>query len=266
MHEGVHVEDHEKCINTIQMTPYAFDRNLNISGRQSEINAYGVENEWRELNGLPPININDVPPSSARSRSHPVRLTSPSRLLEAFTTQLSRPQAYIRMPCSSRKASLRLSLTCPRNAAYPVGSRWLHYWQVVAILSHNSLEEARVKGSVSKCAKCGASLSPREIRSAGVFACPRCHAALQARRSYGDCISAANVAISATALTLMGFSGTHLLYAVILAWFPVEVVLMTSLKYVIPPKIEAGEPRRPLREVVREIRGSTELNLRDRKP
>lgn len=41
------------------MTPYSFNQNLNISDRQSEVNAYGVENEWRQLTGLPQTNIND---------------------------------------------------------------------------------------------------------------------------------------------------------------------------------------------------------------
>jgi RHS repeat-associated protein len=59
VHEGVHVEDRANFINTIQMTPYSFNQNLNISGRQSEMNAYGVENSWRQANGMPTIDIND---------------------------------------------------------------------------------------------------------------------------------------------------------------------------------------------------------------
>jgi len=59
VHEGVHVEDRANFINTITMTPYSFNQNLNISGRQSELNAYGVENEWRQANGMPTIDIND---------------------------------------------------------------------------------------------------------------------------------------------------------------------------------------------------------------
>jgi RHS repeat-associated protein len=70
VHEGVHVEDRANFIGTIQMTPYSFNQNLNISGRQSEMNAYGVENEWRQGNGMPTININDQlshPPYSTNS-------------------------------------------------------------------------------------------------------------------------------------------------------------------------------------------------------
>jgi hypothetical protein len=50
VHEGVHVEDRANFIDTITMTPYSFNQNLNISGRQSEVNAYGVENVWRQFN------------------------------------------------------------------------------------------------------------------------------------------------------------------------------------------------------------------------
>ena len=71
VHEGVHVEDRANFIGTIQMTPYSFNQNLNISGRQSEMNAYGVENEWRQGNGMPAININD-------QLSHPPYSTNPN--------------------------------------------------------------------------------------------------------------------------------------------------------------------------------------------
>jgi RHS repeat-associated protein len=59
VHEGVHVEDRASFVNSIT-TPTTFDRSLNITGRQSERNAYGVENEWRDLHGMPALDINNI--------------------------------------------------------------------------------------------------------------------------------------------------------------------------------------------------------------
>ncbi len=59
VHEGVHVEDRANFVNSIT-TPTTFDRSLNITGRQSERNAYGVENEWRDLHGMPALDINNI--------------------------------------------------------------------------------------------------------------------------------------------------------------------------------------------------------------
>ena len=71
VHEGVHVEDRANFVDTIKMTPYAFDQSLNITNRQSEVNAYGVENEWRDANGLPALDVNNI-------LSHPPYSDDPS--------------------------------------------------------------------------------------------------------------------------------------------------------------------------------------------
>jgi RHS repeat-associated protein len=59
VHEGVHVEDRANFVNSIT-TPTTFDRSLNITGRQSERNAYGVENEWLRQGNMPTRNIDDI--------------------------------------------------------------------------------------------------------------------------------------------------------------------------------------------------------------
>ena len=41
---------------------------------------------------------------------------------------------------------------------------------------------------------------------------------------------------------MTGFVGLHLLYAVLLAWFPVQYLALSLVKYVIPPKIKAYLP------------------------
>jgi RHS repeat-associated protein len=59
VHEGVHVEDRANLVNSV--TPdFQFNRSLNITGRQSERNAFGVDNIWRGFNGLSPLNIDDI--------------------------------------------------------------------------------------------------------------------------------------------------------------------------------------------------------------
>ena len=65
IHEGVHVEDRAAFVNSIQLGgppdyASAFNRSLNITGRQSEINAYGVENMFRLSFGLPTLNVQDI--------------------------------------------------------------------------------------------------------------------------------------------------------------------------------------------------------------
>ncbi len=57
LHEGVHVEDRAAIVNSINGS---FDRSLNITGRQSEINAYGLENIFRRSVGLPMLDIQDI--------------------------------------------------------------------------------------------------------------------------------------------------------------------------------------------------------------
>jgi len=59
VHEGVHVEDRENFVNSITERGYG-DNSLNITGRQSERNAYGVENQWLQLQGKPTRDINDI--------------------------------------------------------------------------------------------------------------------------------------------------------------------------------------------------------------
>jgi hypothetical protein len=65
VHEGVHVEDRAAFVNSIQIGgppdySTSFNRSLNITGRQSEINAYSVENSFRRSMGLPTLDIQDI--------------------------------------------------------------------------------------------------------------------------------------------------------------------------------------------------------------
>jgi len=60
IHEGVHVEDRAAFVNSIDAAAGSFNRSLNITARQSELNAYGVENAFRISVGLPTLDIRDI--------------------------------------------------------------------------------------------------------------------------------------------------------------------------------------------------------------
>ncbi len=66
IHEGVHVEDRKAYIDSIRLTPsntnpsLTSDLSLDITARQSERNAYGVENEFLQSIGRPARDINDI--------------------------------------------------------------------------------------------------------------------------------------------------------------------------------------------------------------
>lgn len=49
-----------------------------------------------------------------------------------------------------------------------------------------------------------------------------------------------------------------MLYAVLLSWFPFQVLLSNLVPYLLPPKIELGDPRTPFQK----LRDPIELNLR----
>lgn len=65
VHEGVHVEDRVAFVDSFHQNlapDYGFTSNpaLNITVRQSELNAYGVENSFRRSMGLPTLDIQDI--------------------------------------------------------------------------------------------------------------------------------------------------------------------------------------------------------------
>jgi len=64
VHEGVHVEDRAAFVNSLGLDPatgtITMNSSLNITARQSEINAYGVENIFRRLMGLPARNVQGI--------------------------------------------------------------------------------------------------------------------------------------------------------------------------------------------------------------
>lgn len=60
IHEGVHVLDRSNVVDSVNLGMALFNRSLNFTGRQSEVNAYGVENIFRRSIGLPVLNIQDI--------------------------------------------------------------------------------------------------------------------------------------------------------------------------------------------------------------
>lgn len=64
VHEGVHVEDRAAFVNSLGLDlktgAITMNNSLNITARQSEINAYGVENIFLQSMGLPQRNVQDI--------------------------------------------------------------------------------------------------------------------------------------------------------------------------------------------------------------
>jgi len=104
-------------------------------------------------------------------------------------------------------------------------------------------QQVLMKIPIRSCVQCGAPLRTEDILAAGPFPCPSCHTKLQAPNSYAGWIGLANLLISAAVSRVIGFSGLHLLYAVIVAWLPVQYLALSLVRYVIPPKIEIYLPK-----------------------
>lgn len=119
--------------------------------------------------------------------------------------------------------------------------------------------------STSICPKCGAPLTLAEILAAGSFVCPNCGAELQAPPRYAGWIGVCSLALSVVTALALGFRGFRLLYAGILLWVVIDFLALHLLKYAVPPKIEMAVPQIPLRQLIREIIGPSELKLRDKK-
>jgi len=122
------------------------------------------------------------------------------------------------------------------------------------------------KRIVPSCPYCRASLKPGQVLAAGQFPCPDCGTLIQASTSYAAWLGLGNVLFSLTLAAFVGLRGLHLLYAVALAWLPVQFLAINLVKYILPPRIEVAPPWKSLRQTLREIKGPTELNLRGTKP
>lgn len=97
--------------------------------------------------------------------------------------------------------------------------------------------------AVSRCPKCDAEIRSRDIRAAGPFSCPNCSSRLQAPEAYARWIGLGNVLVTGLAFRLLGFDHLHLLYAVLLDWFPVQVVALRVVRYAVPPRLREYLPR-----------------------
>lgn len=100
-----------------------------------------------------------------------------------------------------------------------------------------------IKIPARHCAKCGAPLRLRDIRGAGSFPCPTCRTLLQAPDSYGRWVAFGSTLFLAAGFWVLGFTGIHLLCAILVAWLPIDFIAINFGKYVIPPKIELYCPK-----------------------
>ena len=71
-----------------------------------------------------------------------------------------------------------------------------------------------------------------------------------------------NLLISTIAFSGFGFRRLHLLYAVLLSWFPLQFLLSNLVPYFLPPRIEIGDSRTPFQK----LKAPVELNLKGKGP
>jgi hypothetical protein len=106
-----------------------------------------------------------------------------------------------------------------------------------------------MKASIRSCVKCGVALRRQEIRAAGPFPCPSCHTQLQAVDSYAHWITVSNLVLATGAFFMFGFRGLHLVFAVLLSWFPLQFLMSTLVPRLLPPRIEIADPRTPFEKL-----------------
>jgi len=93
-----------------------------------------------------------------------------------------------------------------------------------------------------KCTHCGTSLTLTDIRAVGPFPCPTCKTLLVASEYYPLVTLLVSVALVTAVFGLLGFRGSTLIRASLLAFVPVLFLSANFFKYLIPPKIETYMP------------------------
>jgi hypothetical protein len=104
-----------------------------------------------------------------------------------------------------------------------------------------------MKLRVRKCPNCGALLALIKIRPAGSFPCPTCETLLVASEYYPLLTLLASLTSATVLFASLGFRGSDLVRALLLAFIPVLFLSANFFKYLIPPKIEIYMPDTSLR-------------------
>lgn len=100
---------------------------------------------------------------------------------------------------------------------------------------------------VRKCANCSASLRLGDIRAAGPFPCPTCKTLLVASEYYPLLALITSLVFASAVFAALGFRGSSLVHALILAFIPVLFLSANFFKYLIPPRIDTYMPDTTLR-------------------
>lgn len=128
--------------------------------------------------------------------------------------------------------------------------------------------------AAKKCPRCHAPLPPGEILPVGQFPCRACQTQLQASNSYQIWTVAINTLTCVAIPCVLGFRHLHLVYAVLLAWWPLLFLLVNVGRYMVPPKVEVAAPQKTSSEALREAKRNISeiwrdeplnLNLNDKK-
>jgi hypothetical protein len=92
------------------------------------------------------------------------------------------------------------------------------------------------------CPNCGTSLTGKDIRPAGPFACPVCRNLLRASKNYPFLTFVGSLSFAAVVFAALGFSGDRLVHALLWSVLPIIYLNARFLKYLILPEIELYEP------------------------
>jgi hypothetical protein len=96
---------------------------------------------------------------------------------------------------------------------------------------------------VRHCPNCGASLTCKEIRAGGHFPCPACKIQLQASEYYPLWTLLVSLSLAAVVFVVIGIRGIELMYALLIALYPVVYLAANYFKYLILPDVELYVPR-----------------------
>ena len=87
------------------------------------------------------------------------------------------------------------------------------------------------------CPLCDASLGASEIVAAGRFFCRACRGEIQASKAYGRWIFLGTLCVAIAIFWFFGFRAQRLIYATVIAFIPLDVLAIRTLKYLLPPNL-----------------------------
>ena len=91
---------------------------------------------------------------------------------------------------------------------------------------------------VRNCPNCGRSITCKQIRAGGSFACPACKTLLQVSEYYPLWTLLVSLSLTAALFVAIGIRGIDIFCALLVALYPVIYLAANYFKYLILPNIE----------------------------